>query len=262
MKNIIPFKYHDNIVFPLEFKEGENVVDSRILAQELDINHITWLRDTIRPHQTEIEQFGVVEFKTQKPPKGSQGGRPETFCYFNEDQALFISTLSKNTKKVVEVKVKIVRSFSKARKELKESQFEKKIDFVCGLATDYLLIKKQLTKYEGLELIFDSLKEDQLYLVDKDGEKLDVFSLGQYLLVVHRVILDKSQMSRLSGKVASDYELFFNKPPTKGYVKVKSKKYKTNLYKPNCSIFIERRWTRLKKEILKNQEHLKKIKIV
>ena len=89
-------------------------VDSRLIADQLGIKHKNLL-ETIDKHLPHIERLGVVPFQTEKPRKGSKGGRPEKLCYLNEDQSIFLMTLSKNTERVVELKFQLVKAFSRYR---------------------------------------------------------------------------------------------------------------------------------------------------
>ena len=93
------------------------VVDSRLIAPMLDIEHRA-MRQTIDKYLLQLQSLGVVTFEMSKPSEGSQGGRPERFCYLNEDQAIFVMTLSRNTQKVVECKLKLVKAFKEARARL------------------------------------------------------------------------------------------------------------------------------------------------
>jgi phage regulator Rha-like protein len=100
--------------------QGQLVVDSRLIAEELGIAH-RGLRQTIEKYLTELQEFGVVTFEMSKPLEASQGGRPERYCYLNEEQATFLMTLSRNTPQVVTCKQQLVKAFSKAKQAIKES---------------------------------------------------------------------------------------------------------------------------------------------
>ncbi len=99
---------------------GVEVVDSRIIAEELGIQHKNLL-DTIKIHKSLIEsEFGRVAFETL-PLKTNGGIQNISIAYLNEDQALFIGTLSRNSEAVVKFKARLVKSFQAARK-LQQSQ--------------------------------------------------------------------------------------------------------------------------------------------
>ncbi len=62
--------------------DGQLVVDSRLIAKELGINHKSTMQ-LIRANIEDLQEFGVVPFQMAKPLEGSTGGRPETFCYLS-----------------------------------------------------------------------------------------------------------------------------------------------------------------------------------
>jgi phage regulator Rha-like protein len=97
--------------------EGENRMDSRLIARELNIEHEVFMR-TCSKYQERLEHFGVIRFENGKPQKGSKGGRPEVFALLNENQSLFAITFSRNTEEVLDSKEAIITAFSEARKLL------------------------------------------------------------------------------------------------------------------------------------------------
>ncbi len=99
---------------------GVLVVDSRLIALRLDIEHESFVRN-LRKHQIRIEsRFGVIRFEIGKPPTGSKGGRPQEYALLTEPQASVLMTLSKNTEQVVECKLELVEAFEKAKQIIKE----------------------------------------------------------------------------------------------------------------------------------------------
>lgn len=101
-------------------RDGFLVVDSRLIGQDLEVQH-KHLLETLDKYLNKIEaSFGVVRFETEKPLKGSKGGRPERVAYLTEEQATLLMTFSRNTERVVECKVALVQAFSKAKQLIKE----------------------------------------------------------------------------------------------------------------------------------------------
>lgn len=99
--------------------DGVLVVDSRLVAERLGIEHDNFLQ-TVQNYQTQIEQaFGILLFETGKN-KGR--GRPQKYILLNEDQATFVMTLSRNTSEVVRCKIDLVLAFSKAKELLRQRQ--------------------------------------------------------------------------------------------------------------------------------------------
>lgn len=106
----------------LEVTKFNNIdtMDSRIIANELGIQHKNML-ELIRKYQDKIEsKFGLLAFETLPRLEGKRGGGEALIVHLNENQAIFASTLSRNTEKGIEVKLKIVEAFSKARTALIE----------------------------------------------------------------------------------------------------------------------------------------------
>lgn len=69
----------------------------------------------IRRYQTQLEQFGLLDFKSE-----SSGGRQTEYAILNEDQATFLVTLFRNTPTVVAFKVNLVKEFRRALDRIAE----------------------------------------------------------------------------------------------------------------------------------------------
>lgn len=93
---------------------GEARVDSRVIAEQLGIQHESSF-DLIKRYSSDFEEFGVLRFETGKPPVGEKGGRPEKFALLSEDQAYLLLAYSRNTKRVRSLKVNLVKAFRDAR---------------------------------------------------------------------------------------------------------------------------------------------------
>jgi phage regulator Rha-like protein len=98
--------------------QGQLVVDSRLIANRLGVQHKATMQ-LIRNNIEDLKEFGHLPFEMAKPTEGSTGGRPETFCYLNEDQSTYLMTLSKNTEQVKLCKKHLVQAFSKAKQIIK-----------------------------------------------------------------------------------------------------------------------------------------------
>ena len=106
-------------------RDGALVVDSRLVAQELGIEHRSFVKTIDRYQEqitdiTEKPEDHVLRFEVSKPLEGSKGGRPERFVYLTEAQASFVMTLSRNTPQVVECKRQLVAAFEKAKQVIKQ----------------------------------------------------------------------------------------------------------------------------------------------
>jgi phage regulator Rha-like protein len=102
---------------------GELTVKSTDLATGLGIKHKNLL-ETVQTHKSNIELFGQYAFETETVKNTAGAVNEVKFIYFNENQALFVGSLSRNTIQVVAFKVTLVREFDKARKALATKEGE------------------------------------------------------------------------------------------------------------------------------------------
>lgn len=102
----------------VETKYDVLVVDSRLVATGLGIEHESFMR-TLKKYESTLEsRFGAFRFEigTSTMPDGRINPKPEKFAWLTEDQSLFLMTLSRNTDQVVKCKADLVGAFAKARK--------------------------------------------------------------------------------------------------------------------------------------------------
>lgn len=73
------------------------VVDSRLIAERLGVNHSDWYRNIILKYRTQVEsQFGLIEFTTVLPDKQSDSrGQPKKIALLTESQAQFFLSRSR-----------------------------------------------------------------------------------------------------------------------------------------------------------------------
>ena len=76
-------------------------VDSRIIAGRFGIQHHN-LMEQISKYSNEFKILGMLPFQTEEI-KGCR--QPEKYALLNEDQTIFILTLSCNTPQVVQLKL-------------------------------------------------------------------------------------------------------------------------------------------------------------
>ncbi len=100
----------------IEERDSLLVVDSRLIADSLGVAHKNFLA-TIEKYRSQIEStFGIIAFETRKSPRG----RPEKFAWLTEQQSTFLMTLSRNTERVVQCKLELVKAFDEAKKLLEK----------------------------------------------------------------------------------------------------------------------------------------------
>lgn len=101
---------------------SELVVDSRLVAERLGIEHKNFMQ-TIKKYQNKIEQrFGTITFETASSimPDGRINPKPEKLALLTENQAIALMTFSRNTDEVVECKLALVEAFAKAKKVISQ----------------------------------------------------------------------------------------------------------------------------------------------
>lgn len=87
-------------------------VDSRELAKRLGTQHQNTY-ELLKDYKSDFEQLGLLRFQTGEI---DGKGRPEKYAMLNEDQSYLLLTYSRNTAKVRGLKIKLVKSFSEARR--------------------------------------------------------------------------------------------------------------------------------------------------
>lgn len=100
--------------------KSEIRIDSRLLARDLANRHKSTL-DLIVRYAESFSAFGKVAFKTEPLPSGQR----EKYALLNEDQCYFLLSLSRNTRRVVDLKLKLVQTFKEARqaKDLLKTEY-------------------------------------------------------------------------------------------------------------------------------------------
>jgi len=95
----------------LVLDKSEPRIDSRLLAQHLGIQHESSVK-TLTAYADDFRELGILRFQIGEI-KGR--GQPERYALLNEDQAYLLLTYSRNTKRVRDLKVKLVKAFAEAR---------------------------------------------------------------------------------------------------------------------------------------------------
>lgn len=94
---------------------GESRVDSRLLTKQLGNQHKNTM-ELIERYLAKFKEFGLLPFQTEAvKTTGSRGSKHQRFALLNEDQAFFLLSLSRNTKRVVDLKSDLIMAFREAR---------------------------------------------------------------------------------------------------------------------------------------------------
>lgn len=111
MKELIPI---DNITF---IHKDEAFTNSMILAYGAGVEHRA-VTQLITSYLDEVSEFGGVTFE-MRPFETNGGIQKIKICRLNEQQATFVISLMRNTKKVVAFKKHLVKEFYRMREYIK-----------------------------------------------------------------------------------------------------------------------------------------------
>ena len=155
--NITDFPTKD---LALTVTKEEPRIDSRLLARHLGNQHQS-LFTLLKNHRSDFEQLGLLRFQIDLI---DSKGQPEKFTMLNEDQSLLALTYSRNTKRVRELKVKLVKAFGIARRaaDMRKTEYlpayHELHDQLHTLAASssnerhiHINVNKLLNKFAGLE---------------------------------------------------------------------------------------------------------------
>lgn len=97
----------------LTIVDKEPLVDSRFFSKGSDIDHRSTFR-LLTGYQNQLERLGRLRFKIADV-RSKKTRRQQKYALLNEDQAIFLLTLSRNTEKVVDLKLNLTVAFKKYR---------------------------------------------------------------------------------------------------------------------------------------------------
>ena len=105
-----------NNIIALTEKKQEARVDSRLMAEHLGITHEAVLK-TIDTHLDSFQQLNPLRFEIDVVKRKQGGGTPSRYVLLSEDQSYLLLTFSRNTKRVVALKVNLVQAFGRFRRD-------------------------------------------------------------------------------------------------------------------------------------------------
>jgi phage regulator Rha-like protein len=107
-------KFQYPLVVPMN---GEARASSEILAAGMGQQHASVLK-LVRRHLTTLEELGLVRFEIRPRAAGKHGGGDVEIAHLNERQATLLISFMRNSHKVVEFKVALIKEFYRMRDEL------------------------------------------------------------------------------------------------------------------------------------------------
>ncbi len=185
------------------------LVDSRLLAQELGIQHRSFYQKLILKYQQEIEEdWGFLRFEIAKISEPSQRGRPENYALLTEQQSYLLLTYSKNTVQARQCKRNLIKAFDEAKKLIKEvipaqsQEIEKlKLELEVAKAQKAAAQAQQQTAYAQERLLAAS---SALAIINP---ALPALVLGKPDAVVTKTeVVEKTVLVNDRGKAISTYE--------------------------------------------------------
>ncbi len=178
------------------FYKNEPRIDSRVISNELGVSHKATIQ-LINEHEGSLKQLGLFPFQMEKV----KTGRPLRYALLNEDQAYFLLTLSKNTDRAVQLKLNLVRAFSKARNYQKLDKdylpFYHDLHDVVKLVAEHAKIGGSQTSEKIFHINFNKLINQMLGISSRERESL---SNGQKLFlttlyaIAHQTIREKLEI--------------------------------------------------------------------
>jgi phage regulator Rha-like protein len=99
---------------PLVVDKNVALVDSRIIADQLGTKHRSTFA-LIQRYETGFRAIDQVRFKNADGNRAQGGGMAERYALLSEDQSIFLLTLSRNSDRVVSLKMRLVQAFRRAR---------------------------------------------------------------------------------------------------------------------------------------------------
>lgn len=103
----------------LNLVSNEYRVDSRLLAPELNYRHRIII-ERVDQYSEQMKSLGLLPEFTEARLEGQHGGGATHYFLLNEDQCYFLLTLMQNNSTAVKSKLKLVKAFRDARKQLAE----------------------------------------------------------------------------------------------------------------------------------------------
>lgn len=102
--------------------DGVMVVDSRLIATQLGIQHKNFLGtiEKYNPKMASNQDMGPAAFETRLVKRLQGGTYEERWAWLTELQATFVMTLSRNTEQVVNCKLALAVAFDKAKQVIKD----------------------------------------------------------------------------------------------------------------------------------------------
>jgi phage regulator Rha-like protein len=88
-----------------------------MIARGVEQQHASVIK-LIRKHRDDFEAFGLLRFEIRPRRAGQHGGGDVEFAMLNEQQATLLLAFMRNSPKIIEFKIALVKEFFRMRDEL------------------------------------------------------------------------------------------------------------------------------------------------
>lgn len=150
----------------VEIYDGEARVGTFFVSEGFERDHRLVLK-LIRKHEERFVRFGPLKVRNRR--SGKRGGRPIEEILLNEDQAMFLGTLFRNSKMVLDFKERLIHNFRKVRNQL------------SGIFRQHKNIawieKREKGKVARLEAT-DTIKEFNAYAIKQGSENPEMYYMN------------------------------------------------------------------------------------
>lgn len=97
--------------------DGEPRASTEVIARGVEQQHASIIK-LVRRHLADFESFGPIRFEIRLANTRQGGGRPIEFAMLNEQQGTLLLAFMRNTPKVIEFKIALVKEFYRMQGEI------------------------------------------------------------------------------------------------------------------------------------------------
>jgi len=193
---------------------GENRIDSRLVAKSLGIEHKSFM-ETIRKYQGRLERRGLLPFQQAVRNKVKGADVPQPNVLLNRDQLLLIASKVRNTEASLNFKEALVDVFlcpdyenqamiiplpQETQKKLREVDIQR--DFAEYLQSQGKEVQREVKCLAG---VADIVTDDAIYEIKNTLTAKSIFeAIGQVL--VYRFCIKPDARAIIVGRYAEDVD--------------------------------------------------------
>ena len=175
-------------------RNGILVVDSRLVAQELGIEHPTLLK-TIDKYSTRLEAKSPLRFEVDVVKRPQGGGSHTRYAWLDERQATLLMTYSRNIEQVLNCKDALVDAFIEARQIIPAQSQE-----IERLRLELQVAQAQATAAQSQECLMQATNA----IANLHGTGMVALILGKPdAVITHTEVIEKTIAVDSKGRVLS-----------------------------------------------------------